>query len=236
MVCRVLEVVRLGVVQYAEAMRVQRFYVDRLKSRPGSAQALLLCEHKPVYTVGIRTGLYPDQDLDRLRALGAEVHRSDRGGLITFHGPGQLVCYPIIHLGLARQSVRSYVSLLEKTVISVCSNFGIRASTSPHTGVWVGDNKICAIGIRCSRYVTSHGLALNVSPDLSWFRHIVPCGLQNKGVTSLSLELQSQVSVDQALPHVLQAFRETFHWDVLEGPDCEGSEPEGPHQNLFRFI
>uniref|UniRef100_A0A8C1II11 lipoyl(octanoyl) transferase n=1 Tax=Cyprinus carpio TaxID=7962 RepID=A0A8C1II11_CYPCA len=109
-----------------------------------------------------------------------------RGGLITFHGPGQLVCYPVLNLGCFRKSVRWYVCELERTVIKTCGQFGIEASTSPDTGVWAGDNKICAIGIHCGRYITSHGLALNCNTDMSWFDNIVPCGIMGKGVTSLS--------------------------------------------------
>ncbi|XP_042270122.1 putative lipoyltransferase 2, mitochondrial [Thunnus maccoyii] len=205
----VVEVVRLGLVSYQEAVRLQQVYVNRHRSGP--AHALLLCQHPPVYTTGIRHRPYPAPLLDRLSRLGAEVHRTNRGGLITFHGPGQLVCYPVLNLGSFKKSVRWYVGELEKTIISVCGRFGIEASTSPHTGVWVGDNKICAIGIHCGRYVTSHGVALNCNTDLSWFTHIVPCGIEDKGVTSLSAELQRDVSVEDAVPHLLDAFTHTFN-------------------------
>ena len=163
-----MEVVRLGRVSYPEALRLQQVYVNRHRSGP--AHALLLCEHPPVYTTGIRHKPYPAAQLERLRLLGAHVQHTNRGGLITFHGPGQLVCYPVLNLSsfkkvrcgfplvqrkcgqsvlmcdLLPQSVRWYVCELEKTIISACRRFGIDASTSPHTGVWVGDNKICAIG------------------------------------------------------------------------------------------
>ncbi|XP_075932589.1 octanoyl-[acyl-carrier-protein]:protein N-octanoyltransferase LIPT2, mitochondrial isoform X2 [Anarhichas minor] len=210
-----VEVVRLGLVSYQEALRLQQVYVNRHRSDP--AHALLLCQHPPVYTTGIRHKPYPAPLLDRLRLLGADVHRTNRGGLITFHGPGQLVCYPILHLGSFKKSVRWYVSELEKTIISVCSRFGIDASTSPHTGVWVGDNKICAVGIHCGRYVTSHGLALNCNTDMSWFGHIVPCGIMGKGVTSLSAELQRDVCVEETVPQLLDAFRDRFHCLLTDG-------------------
>ncbi|CAN9511226.1 unnamed protein product [Ophioblennius macclurei] len=215
-----VEVVRLGLLSYQEALQVQQAYVNRHRS--GLAHALLLCQHPPVYTTGIRHKPYPEDLLDRLRLLGAGVHRTNRGGLITFHGPGQLVCYPILHLSSFQKSVRWYVSQLELTVISACSRFGITASTSPHTGVWVGDNKVCAIGIHCGRYVTSHGLALNCNTDLSWFRHIVPCGIEGKGVTSLSAELQRDVSVDEAIPHLLDAFRLHFGCRLTEEGGSQG--------------
>nr|XP_043871408.1 putative lipoyltransferase 2, mitochondrial [Solea senegalensis] len=215
----VVEVVRLGVVPYQEALRLQQVYVDRHRSSP--ANALLLCQHLPVYTTGIRHKPYPAALLDRLRLLGADVHRTNRGGLITFHGPGQLVCYPVLNLGNFTKSVRWYVCELEKTIISVCRRFGIEASTSPHTGVWVGDQKICAIGIHCGRYITSHGLALNCNTDMSWFSHIVPCGIEGKGVTSLSVKLQRDVSVEDTIPHLLDAFRQHFNCELTEEHTAE---------------
>ncbi|XP_075994353.1 octanoyl-[acyl-carrier-protein]:protein N-octanoyltransferase LIPT2, mitochondrial [Genypterus blacodes] len=219
----VVQVLRLGLVSYQEGLRLQQDHVSRHRADEGPAHALLLCEHSPVYTTGIRQKPYPPHLLDGLTLMGAEVHRTNRGGLITFHGPGQLVCYPILHLGSFKKSVRWYVCQLEKTIMSVCSRFGIKAATSPHTGVWVGDNKICAIGIHCGRYVTSHGLALNCNTDLSWFNHIVPCGIEGKGVTSLSAELQRDVSTEETVPHLLEAFRHHFN--------CELTDPETPGQD-----
>ncbi|XP_071352016.1 octanoyl-[acyl-carrier-protein]:protein N-octanoyltransferase LIPT2, mitochondrial [Trachinotus anak] len=221
----VVEVVRLGLVTYQEALRLQQVYLNRHRSGP--AHALLLCQHPPVYTTGIRHKPYPTPVLDRLRLLGADIHRTNRGGLITFHGPGQLVCYPVLNLGSFKKSVRWYVCELEKTIISVCSRFGIEASTSPHTGVWVGDNKICAIGIHCGRYITSHGLALNCNTDMSWFSHIVPCGIEDKGVTSLSAELQRDVSVEETIPHLLDAFRDQFNCQLTDGQTPETEEDSG---------
>ncbi|KAL6104891.1 lipt2 [Pungitius sinensis] len=212
-----VEVVRLGLVSYREALRLQQVYVERHRSGP--SHALLLCQHPPVYTTGIRHKPYPPPLLDGLRRLGAEVHNANRGGLITFHGPGQLVCYPVLHLGSFKKSVRWYVSQLEQTVISACGRLGVAASSSPLTGVWVGDNKICAIGIHCGRYVTSHGLALNCNTDMSWFGHIVPCGIVGKGVTSLSGELRRDVGVEEAVPHLLQAFRDQFHCQLTDSRD-----------------
>ncbi|KAM3615455.1 uncharacterized protein V6R79_002530 [Siganus canaliculatus] len=213
----VVQVVRLGLVPYQEALQLQQVYVNQHRSGP--AHTLLLCQHPPVYTTGIRQQPYPAPLLEGLRLLGAHVHRTNRGGLITFHGPGQLVCYPVLNLSSFKKSVRWYVGQLEQTVIAACRSFGIQASTSPHTGVWVGDNKICAIGIHCGRYVTSHGLALNCNTDLSWFAHIVPCGIEDKGVTSLSAELRRDVSVEEAESHLLDAFRDHFHCQLLDSPE-----------------
>ncbi|XP_077398265.1 octanoyl-[acyl-carrier-protein]:protein N-octanoyltransferase LIPT2, mitochondrial [Festucalex cinctus] len=211
-----VEVVRLGLLPYQEALRIQEAYVKRCKAGAGELHALLLCQHPPVYTTGIRQKGRPLAELERLRLLGAQVHNADRGGLITFHGPGQLICYPVLDLAAFKKSVRWYVSQLEQTAILACASLGVEASTSPHTGVWVGDNKICAMGIHCSRYVTSHGLALNCDTDLAWFRHIVPCGLEGKGVTSLSAELRRRVGVDEAVPHLLDAFARNFRCRLLD--------------------
>ncbi|XP_007909649.1 putative lipoyltransferase 2, mitochondrial [Callorhinchus milii] len=215
----VVEVVNLGRMGYTEALLAQRRYVQRhldtLFQPSHTANTLLLCEHPPVFTVGIRRAPYPAQDEERLRALGAEFHRTDRGGLITFHGPGQLVCYPVLDLRGFRKSLRWYVGELEATAMQVCHMFGISAETSADTGVWVGDNKICAIGIHCGRYITSHGLALNCNVDLGWFSHITPCGITGKGVTSLSRELGRAVSVTEAVPPLLQAFAERFNCTLV---------------------
>uniref|UniRef100_UPI00398E7888 octanoyl-[acyl-carrier-protein]:protein N-octanoyltransferase LIPT2, mitochondrial n=1 Tax=Pristiophorus japonicus TaxID=55135 RepID=UPI00398E7888 len=213
-----IEVVSLGRITYADALRVQRSFIQRhlaTLSQPPAAEppvnALLLCEHTPAYTVGIRTARYPADEEERLRRLGAEFHRADRGGLITFHGPGQLVCYPILNLAHFKKSVRWYVGQLERTAVRLCSRFGIDAETSPDTGVWVGDDKICAIGIHCGRYITSHGLALNCNTDLLWFSHITPCGIEGKGVTSLSRVLRREVTVSEAVEPFLETFAEQFN-------------------------
>ncbi|XP_049582006.1 octanoyl-[acyl-carrier-protein]:protein N-octanoyltransferase LIPT2, mitochondrial [Syngnathus scovelli] len=211
-----VEVVRLGLLPYREALGVQEAYIKRCQAGAGAFHALLLCQNPPVYTTGIRHKGRPPAELERLRLLGAQVHNTNRGGLITFHGPGQLLCYPVLHLAAFKKSVRWYVSQLEQTAISACASMGVEASVAPHTGVWVGDNKICAIGIRCSRYVTSHGLALNCDTDLTWFGHIVPCGLEGKGVTSLSAELRRRLTVEEAVPHVLRAFARDFGCQLLD--------------------
>ncbi|XP_063288090.1 octanoyl-[acyl-carrier-protein]:protein N-octanoyltransferase LIPT2, mitochondrial [Pelobates fuscus] len=209
----VLRVVRLGVLPYSEAVRVQQRWVKAVQA-VGAAEcprgALILCEHPAVYTVGVRRGQYPGPEEDRLRGLGADFQRTDRGGLITFHGPGQLLCYPVLHLGRLRRSLREYVAGLERAGIGLCRSLGLGADRTPETGVWVRGRKICAIGVHCSRYITSHGLALNCNTDLSWFDHIVPCGIVGKGVTSLTRELGRNVTVEETIPPFLEAFQEEF--------------------------
>lgn len=213
-----VEVVNLGRISYQRALQTQQFYVKRLlNSSEKSCNALLICEHPPVYTIGIRQAPYPAQEEQRLKQLGADFFRTNRGGLITFHGPGQLVCYPILNLGCFKKSVRWYVCQLEKTIIHLCNTLGIKASTSQDTGIWVGENKICAIGIHCGRYITSHGLALNCNTNMDWFENIVPCGIIGKGVTSLSQELGKDVSTGETIPYLLDSFKNIFDCTLVEG-------------------
>ncbi|XP_029457933.1 putative lipoyltransferase 2, mitochondrial [Rhinatrema bivittatum] len=215
----VVQVLRLGRLPYAAGLELQRRGVrrhleargeGRAEPRPPPPHALLLCEHEPVYTVGLRRGPYPQAEEARLRRLGAAFHRTERGGLVTFHGPGQLVCYPLLDLRALRLSLRAYVAELEETALGLCRRFEVQARRSPDTGVWVRDDKICAIGVHCGRFITSHGLALNCNMDLTWFDHIVPCGLEGKGVTSLSRELNRDVTVEEATGPFLEAFEEQF--------------------------
>ncbi|XP_063806996.1 octanoyl-[acyl-carrier-protein]:protein N-octanoyltransferase LIPT2, mitochondrial [Pseudophryne corroboree] len=205
----VLRVLRLGLVPYPEAVRAQQRLVREVREAGGPG-TLLLCEHPAVYTVGIRQDRYPAAEEARLRALGADFQRTDRGGLITFHGPGQLLCYPVLELGRLRRTLRRYVYGLEAAAIGLCRSLGVEAARAPETGVWVRDRKICAIGVHCSRHVTSHGLALNCNTDLTWFDHVVPCGIPDKGVTSLTAELGREVTVEEVIPPFLDAFQEEF--------------------------
>ncbi|XP_038050786.1 putative lipoyltransferase 2, mitochondrial isoform X2 [Patiria miniata] len=224
---RTVSYVQLGRIAYHEALQIQtllkRCMLDKIRSprtsRPEVQDTLLICEHEPVYTVGLRHADYLASEEQRLRELGADFHRTNRGGLITFHGPGQLMAYPIINLAHYTKSVRWYISQLERTIISTCKDFGIAATTSPDTGVWVNDNKVAAIGIQCSRYITMHGLSLNCNTDLSWFEHIVPCGIKDKGVTSLTRELKREITVQEVVPVFLEAFAREFDCSVVESAE-----------------
>ncbi len=175
-------------------------------------EALLLVEHPPVYTMGPRTD--PAHLLlseDELRDRGAEVHWIDRGGDVTWHGPGQLVGYPILELGKRGRDLHAYVFALEQALIDVAGTYGVEAHRAEgRTGVWVGDEKLAAIGIKVQRWVSYHGFALNVDPDLAWFEPIVPCGLHGYGVTSLALLLDRPVGVDEVAERVAQAFARRF--------------------------
>ncbi|XP_017844625.1 putative lipoyltransferase 2, mitochondrial, partial [Drosophila busckii] len=218
--------IRAGRLNYEAGLRLQQqFAKQNVKQYAEFRNYLLLMEHDPVYTIGIRTKGYTAEDEERLRKLGADFHRTDRGGLITFHGPGQLVAYPIIHLRQFTPSIRWYVNTLERTIIETCRRLGIaNATTTADTGIWIGDKKICAIGVHGSRYVTTHGIGLNCSTDLKWFEHIVPCGIEGKGVTTLSEQLGHQVTVSDAIATFLQSFASVFKCDVQEQTDKESSQ------------
>jgi lipoyl(octanoyl) transferase len=183
---RELAVRRLGRVRYAEALALQERLVDERKTN-AIPDTLLLCEHDPVFTLGRNTRgenvLFPTETL---QTQGYDVHEVGRGGDVTYHGPGQLVAYPILELTPDRRDVHRYVRELEEAMIRVCADYGLAAArVAGRTGCWVGDEKVGAIGVRISRWVTSHGLALNVTTDLAPFRLIVPCGIGDRGVTSL---------------------------------------------------
>lgn len=209
-----VKVWRLGLMSYDTALKIQlavaRKHLDAImKGQDANFDPLLLVEHKPVFTVGIRDDT-PNEQIFRLRSLGAEFKKTNRGGLITFHSPGQLVVYPVINLKHFKTSVKWYVNSLEETVINVCDELGIKGTRSPYTGVWVEDNKIASIGIHASRYVTTHGIALNCDNDLSWFDNIDPCGIEDKGVTSLTKESGVNCSVEKVTPIFIKCFDKVF--------------------------
>jgi lipoyl(octanoyl) transferase len=185
---RALEVRRLGLVAYADALALQRQLVEeRRAGRVGDL--LLLVEHPHVFTLGVRGDGGRSHVLatpEALSARGVEIHEAGRGGDITYHGPGQIVGYPILDLKPDRQDVHRYVRDLEEVMIRVASDFGIDAGrVTGLTGVWVGQEKVAAIGVRIARWITSHGFALNHSTDLAFFDLIVPCGIADRGVTSM---------------------------------------------------
>jgi lipoyl(octanoyl) transferase len=195
----VLTVERLGTVAYRPTWELQDELAEQRRTRR-IGDRLLLLEHFPVYTLG-RGG--DEANLlaspARLRELGAELVRIDRGGDITFHGPGQLVAYPIVELR-DPLDLRRYVRILESAIIATAARFGVTAGrVEGHAGVWVeGERKLAAIGVRVRRGVTTHGLALNVNTDLRWFGEMVPCGLADKEVTSLARELGHPVEMEAA--------------------------------------
>lgn len=201
-----IEVKDLGLKPYREIWDMQHQLQQELISQGAAPKKeyLLLVEHNPVYTLGIH-GHEQNMllDHDRLQAMGAELIKIERGGDITFHGPGQLVVYPIINLLNHHLGVKDYVHLLEEAVIRTVAEYGVTGDrVEGATGVWLdkglpSERKICAIGIKCSRFVTMHGLALNVNTDLSYFHAINPCGFIDKGVTSIAQELGQKIDMGQ---------------------------------------
>ena len=210
---REIEVRRLGVVPYAEGLELQRELVERRKAGEISDQLLLL-EHPPVITLGVKTRNDRSHVVATPQALedeGVEVFESGRGGDVTYHGPGQLVGYPILDLRPDRCDVHRYVRDLEEVLIRTAATFGITAGRMPGlTGAWVGDEKLAAIGVRIARWVTSHGFALNVSTNLSHFGLIVPCGITDKGVTSLEKLVARPVPMADVEAAVTEAFCAVF--------------------------
>lgn len=187
---------RLGLIDYEEALKIQRQVHQEVVEKL-SPSTLILLQHPPVFTAGRRT-------LDSERPIdGSKVIDVDRGGKITFHGPGQIVGYPIVKLKKANDVV-GFVRQLEKALIQICQEFNIKGQTyCERSGVWVrderGDRKIAAIGIRVAKGVTMHGFALNVNPDLSYFDRIIPCGIADAQVTSMEKELNRSIALDEVL-------------------------------------
>lgn len=210
---RELEIRRLGLVAYAEGLALQQRLVEDRKAGLIPDQLLLL-QHPPVITVGVkarndRTHLLATADT--LAADGIELFETGRGGDITYHGPGQLVGYPILDLKPDRCDVHRYVRDLEEVMIRAAASFGVNATRVPGlTGAWVGDDKLAAIGVRIARWITSHGFAFNVGTDLHHFALIVPCGLVGKGVTSLNKVTGRLVSIDEVEAVMVQSFAAVF--------------------------
>lgn len=222
-----LQVRRLGLVEYRDGLELQRQFQEARKAGV-VPDTLLLLEHPPVLTLGRgarQTNIIAPAE--RLAALGVETFDTDRGGDVTYHGPGQIVGYPLLHLGPGKQDVRKYVRSIEELMIRTVGEFGITATRiEKWPGVWVeksrrgGPRKIAALGVHLSRWYTKHGFALNVAPELSHFELIVPCGIREAGVTSIADETgvtQRLSDVEAALMHHARA---VFDCEPLEVP-CE---------------
>jgi len=209
--CRVLE---LGRIDYGRALELQREIAARRKQGM-EPDHLLLLEHPHVITMG-RNGHHENvlAGADVLERAGVAFYPTDRGGDVTYHGPGQLVGYPILDLREWKRDVGAYVRAIEQTIIDTLADYGIAAGRIPKlTGVWVGERKIAAIGVHLSRWVTSHGFALNVSTDLSYFQYIMPCGL-TRPVTSMAA-LGVRAEVDEVGRRLAAHFGRIFDRDML---------------------
>ncbi|KAL8489807.1 hypothetical protein ACS0TY_025622 [Phlomoides rotata] len=198
---RSIEIWKMGVVNYFETLKLQQKLASERKLNKIS-DTLLSLQHPPTYTLGKRR---TDHNIlvseAELKAIGAELHYTERGGDVTFHGPHQAILYPIISLRDIGLGARKYVENLESTMIELSSLYGVEACAGKagETGVWVDGRKIGAIGVRISSGITSHGLAFNISPDLDYFKHIVPCGIADKEVTSLQKEVQQVLPPDEVI-------------------------------------
>lgn len=212
-VARELQVRRFGLLPYAEALELQKQLVEERKAGRIPDQLLLL-EHPPVITLGVKARKDRSNVLaspEALAAAGVELFETGRGGDVTYHGPGQLVGYPILDLRPDRCDVHRYVRDLEEALILSAATFGVTSGRVPGlTGTWVGNEKLAAIGVRISRWVTSHGFALNVTTNLNNFSLIVPCGIVDKGVTSLDRLTAAPVSMDRVQDAVVNAMGRVF--------------------------
>lgn len=210
---RSIDVRRLGHLPYADALVLQRTLVaERQAGRIGDV--LLLVEHPHVLTLGVRGDGGRSHILataDALAARGIDVQETGRGGDITYHGPGQVVGYPIVDLKPDRCDVHRYVRDLEDVLIRVTADYGVAAGrVEGLTGVWVGREKLAAIGVRIARWVTSHGFAFNLTTDLDYFNLIVPCGIADRGVTSLARLLGRPVDRCEVEERIVARFSEVF--------------------------
>jgi lipoyl(octanoyl) transferase len=207
---------RLHLVTYENGMSLQQKLVEQ-RQREEIPDQLLLLEHPPVITLG-RGGKVENllAGEDALRQTGVRFFETTRGGDITYHGPGQIVGYPILHLGENNRDVRKYVWKLEEVLVRTVAEYGITAERAEgKRGIWVGNDKIAAIGVRIARWVTSHGWALNVATNLDHFRLITPCGLHGTGVTSIERETGRRVSVDEVRELLALQFAEVFERELV---------------------
>lgn len=223
----------LKIIEYGEAWDFQEYLLkkgvdEKIKcsSEPDyQAQTenyLFFCTHPHVYTLGKHGNqenlLWSQEELEREQV---SFYKTNRGGDITYHGPGQLVAYPILDLEKFSKDLRQYMRSLEEVVIKLLAEYGIKGERlEKSTGVWLDPDdpfkarKICAMGVRCSRWITIHGLALNMNTDLDYFTHIVPCGISDKGVTSMQVELGREVDEDEVKRIFVEKFKEVFKTEI----------------------
>ncbi len=218
---RTLRVIRPGRLSYEDAWALQRRAAEEVQA--GGPETFFLLEHEPVFTLGRNADradvLWAEEEC---RRRGISIVETDRGGKVTYHGPGQLVGYPIVNLHPDRRDVKRYVTDLEDVLIRALGEFGIRADRSPRservTSVWVGNDKIAAIGVHISRWVTTHGFALNVSDEpLASFGGIVPCGITDGGVTSMARQLGRVPDMESVGVAVTASFADVFGREIIAG-------------------
>lgn len=208
----------LGLIDYKQAWNLQKEIFD-LRFRNEIDDTFFLLEHPHTYTLGKvaeKENLISSES--QLKELGISVYDIDRGGDITYHGPGQIVGYPILKLSDWKEDTHQYLRGLEEVIILTCREYGIETErNSKYTGVWIGESKIAAIGIKVSRWITMHGFAFNINTDLSYFGGIIPCGIKDKEVTSLQRELGRELSIDEVKEKLITNFKKVFDYtDFVE--------------------
>jgi lipoyl(octanoyl) transferase len=212
----------LGIVDYQEAWNLQR-EIFQLRYEEKIPDTLILLEHPHTYTLGKvadKNNLVSSEEF--LAEKNIKVYDIDRGGDITYHGPGQIVGYPIINLNEWFKDTHKYLRALEEIIIQTCAEYGLTGTrNSAYTGVWIEDRKIAAIGIKVSRWITMHGFAFNVNTDLELFNGIVPCGIKEKGVTSLSIETAMPIELSEVKQKLLKHFFEFFNYSTIESNEIK---------------
>jgi lipoyl(octanoyl) transferase len=213
---KILTYCDLGFIDYKEAWDLQQdIHSKRVSGEVGDV--LFLLEHPNTYTLGKtahKENLIGSEDY--IKSNQISVYDIDRGGDITYHGPGQIVGYPIIDLNNWFKDTHKYLRELEEVIIKTCKDYSLNCERNPkHTGVWIGDRKIAAIGIKVSRWVTMHGFAFNVNTDLNLFNGIIPCGIQDKSVTSLKQELNREINLQEVKLKLLKNFYDVFNYSRL---------------------
>lgn len=206
----------LGLIDYKIAWDLQKEIFER-RQKNNVNDTLFLLEHPHTYTLGKvadKENLLSTEG--QLKDLGVCVYEIDRGGDITYHGPGQIVGYPIINLNNWKEDTHAYLRALEEVIILTCSEYGLKTYRNPlYTGVWIEDRKIAAIGIKVSRWITMHGFAFNVNTDLDYFGGIIPCGIKNKEVTSLKREIGKEISIMDVKEKLIKNFYEIFDYSKI---------------------
>lgn len=204
----------LGLIDYAKAWNLQKEVFEKRVSG-NTDDTFFMLEHPNTYTLGKtadKNNLISNKDY--LEKEGISVFEIDRGGDITYHGPGQIVGYPIIDLKNWKQDTHLYLRNIEETIIKVCNYYGLNAGRKEkYTGVWIGERKICAIGVKISRWVTMHGFAFNINTNLNLFNGIIPCGIKDKEVTSLERELGKRFDINEVKEKILEVFINQFNYD-----------------------
>lgn len=216
-----LNIKEIGLIRYKDAFELQeKLFSEKVKLKQDEKTAendFIICEHPHVYTLG-KSGDSNNLliNADFLKNINAEFYNTNRGGDITYHGPGQIVGYPIIDIEMFGMGVKDYIYALEYMIIDLLGKYGIKGEISDgNIGVWLDvgtpkERKICAIGVKVSRGITMHGFALNVNTDLSYYNHINPCGFIDKGVTSMQKELNSEINISEVQLHIIEKFKSKF--------------------------